>query len=147
MGKGVDNTVTGFSCQSYGTFYVGGHFHRAGDISVNGIASFNTLSNEWSNVPGGGVTGLGAPYVADFRLPILFSPDLYIGGEFTSAGGVIAHNVARLDNGKWWPLGVVLPSFDPSNVRRSRNAPPVPPVERELTPPPKPRDGKKRAEH
>jgi hypothetical protein len=73
--------------------FVGGWFTSAGGVSANYVARFNTQTNTWSTlgtgssngVSGGG--GVGALAVV--------GNEVFVGGSFTSAGGVRANNVAR----------------------------------------------------
>jgi hypothetical protein len=79
--------------------YAGGSFFSAGGTSVNNIARWNGSS--WSAL-GGGVAGGGSPPV---RALAVFDdgtgPALYVGGQFSTVGGVNASNVARWNGSTW----------------------------------------------
>jgi hypothetical protein len=80
--------------------YVGGNFTRSGGIERAYLARWN--GERWSDV-GGEVNGrVDALLVYDDGLG--GGPALYVGGSFTSVGGVGANRVARW-NGSWSALG------------------------------------------
>jgi hypothetical protein len=88
--------------------YAGGEFTTAGGVPANFVARWNGSS--WSAL-GAGVSG-GITFVSALRFydadgSGLNPPALFVGGEFTSAGGVSANNIARwnLSNGTWSALG------------------------------------------
>jgi hypothetical protein len=76
--------------------YVGGYFDQAGPVRVGSIARWTGQS--WDALEGGvrGSTGLGK-VCAMARL----GPDLYVTGDFASAAGVAASNIARWDGQAW----------------------------------------------
>lgn len=82
--------------------YFGGKFSKAGAISANNIARWNTTSAEWralgSGIPSGGQVNA-----------LAFDQDgvLYVGGDFDAAGNVPAEDVARWDpqQNQWATLG------------------------------------------
>jgi hypothetical protein len=83
--------------------YAGGQFTSAGGVSVNNLARWDGVA--WSDV-GGGVSGGGNAEVR--ALTVLddgYGPVLYVGGRFTSAGGVATSNVARWNGTNWSPVG------------------------------------------
>ncbi len=88
--------------------YVGGVFQTAGGVNVNHVARWNgTWSSLGSGVAGGGLYG---PAVYSFAIfdddgDGSHSPALYVGGDFTSAGGVPANRIARWDGTAWSPVG------------------------------------------
>lgn len=86
--------------------YVGGEFTTAGAVTVNGVAMWNEVSDTWSALGATpGVAGGGADVFA-----LVFGSDgkLYVGGDFTSAGGVTANRIAVWDpeTSTWSTLGV-----------------------------------------
>ena len=100
MGGGVNGAVEVLRVS--GTdLYVGGSFRNAGGQVVNNIAKWD--GNSWSAL-GGGVTrsdGLGPDVYA-----IAISPDaIFVGGDFTHAGGTLVNNIARWRDGQWSALG------------------------------------------
>ncbi|MEK6676400.1 MAG: hypothetical protein AABZ47_12190, partial [Planctomycetota bacterium] len=85
--------------------YAGGDFTTAGGVSVNRIAKWDGLS--WSAL-GSGIEGGGgtSPYV---RALTVFDDGggsaLYVGGGFTTAGGVSANGIAKWDGSHWSAVG------------------------------------------
>jgi hypothetical protein len=81
--------------------YVGGRFGYVGGVAAHNIASWNRVTRRWSGLRGG-VEGARSVVHA----LALAGNDLYIGGIFTSAGGVQANGVVRYNtrNGVWSPL-------------------------------------------
>jgi hypothetical protein len=72
--------------------YVGGDFQRAGDLQVNNIARWNTRLHRWYPLGEGGSFNLG---VTGEVLAITVAGDqIYVGGQFTHAGGVASENIA-----------------------------------------------------
>ena len=101
LGTGVNSTVYALAVYN-GELYVGGGFTEAGSISANSIARWNGTS--WNSVGTGsanGVSGTSA-YVSEFAV---YNGELYVGGRFTSAGGVAANHIARWDGTSWNSVG------------------------------------------
>lgn len=81
---------------------VGGPFTVARDLLASGIAAWDPVTLTWSNF-GAGMGGVPSPAV--FALASLSNGDLVAGGEFTTAGGIAANNIARWNGTAWVPLG------------------------------------------
>jgi hypothetical protein len=81
--------------ESGGGVYVGGEFSSAGGIPAMGVALWNRNTQSWSALNGGvgGCTGLACTPVV-YALALVGS-DLYIGGNFTTAGGGEANHIVR----------------------------------------------------
>jgi hypothetical protein len=81
--------------------YAAGNFGLAGGNPANSIARWD--GTNWSPL-GGGVLYNGSPG-ADVRALQVFDdgtgPALYVGGFFTSAGGVPAHGLAKWNGSSW----------------------------------------------
>ena len=97
-GSGVTAALNG------DTLYVGGLFGTAGNVIANGIAAYDLTTNKWSSLDSTssdhGVHGL--------LISILINgSDVYIGGGFTSAGGVSASNIVDYNTATrtWTTLG------------------------------------------
>ena len=72
--------------------FVGGAFTRAGGTAVNYVARWD--GTNWGDLDGG-VTPVWIPYSSPVDALLVQSNVLYVGGSFTTAGGVPATNVAR----------------------------------------------------
>jgi hypothetical protein len=84
--------------------YVGGDFTIAGGMPANNIAKWNSVSNIWSAL-GSGVSQ-HTTVDCDVRGIAVIGKDVYVGGVFASAGGVLGTNrIARWDGTSWFPLG------------------------------------------
>jgi len=82
---------------------VGGKFTQAGDTLANNIAAWNGTS--WQPL-GTGVSDIGA-YAAVYALDV-YNGELIALGNFSSAGGVAASQIARWNGTAWQPLGTGL---------------------------------------
>ncbi len=98
----LDGTVRAFAVYNDGSgsrLYVGGEFGAAGDQVVNHIARWDGTS--WSPLNGpGGVVGTNSNVLA----LAVHAGALYVGGDFTTAGGLAASHVARWDAAGWSTL-------------------------------------------
>jgi len=83
--------------------FVGGSFTMAGGIAATNIAEWNGTS--WSAV-GAGLVWEGNPNVATVSALAVSSNTLFVGGEFTSAGGVAATNIVEWNGHTWLALGL-----------------------------------------
>ncbi len=90
--KGLNNQVFCITCDNnsqsehYGNIYVGGEFTStgsSGSTALNYVAYYNPSTNEWMNMSGG-VNGVVLAIAIDPN----DSNKIYVGGNFTSAGGV-----------------------------------------------------------
>ena len=106
LGSGVTGGVSALTVFDDGTgggpaLYTGGLFTSAGGVSASGIAKWDGSS--WS--------ALGSGMDALVRALTVFDdgtgggPALYAGGDFSTAGGVIANHIARWDGSSWSALG------------------------------------------
>jgi hypothetical protein len=101
--NGVNNTVRALAVVGNEVF-VGGEFTSAGGVSANRVARFNTQTNTWSTLGTGSQNGVSGGGV--YALAVVGN-EVFVGGEFTSAGGVSANNVARFNTATntWSSLG------------------------------------------
>ena len=86
--------------------YVGGYFSSAGGMTVNSIARWDGAS--WSPLDTGvaGTSGNVAVYaISTLDDDSGGTSALFVGGSFTSAGGVSANNIAKWDGFAWSALG------------------------------------------
>jgi hypothetical protein len=100
--NGVDYVVRALAVVG-NEVYVGGEFTSAGGVSANRVARFNTLTNTWSSLGTGSQNGVNERVLA---LAVVGN-EVYVGGFFTSAGGVSANYVARFNTqtNTWSSLG------------------------------------------
>jgi hypothetical protein len=100
--NGVNNTVRALAVVG-NEVYVGGTFTSAGGVSANRVARFNTQTNTWSTLGTGSSNGV---FGTVFALAVVGN-EVYVGGNFTSAGGVSANYVARFNTqtNTWSSLG------------------------------------------
>jgi len=101
LGAGlVGNRVVALAVWN-GDLYAGGFFTIADGSPANWLARWN--GTNWSALGTGlGTTGPQNPFVAAL-LPS--GTNLYVGGSFTTAGGVSAPYIARWNGGAWSALG------------------------------------------
>jgi hypothetical protein len=83
--------------------FVGGGFTEAGGVSANRVARFNTQTNTWSSLGTGSSNGV----FGDVYALAVVGNEVFVGGRFTSAGGVSANRVARFNTqtNTWSSLG------------------------------------------
>jgi hypothetical protein len=74
---------------------VGGRFTSAGGVSANNVARFNTQTNTWSTLGTGSSNGVNN-YV---RALAVVGNEVFVGGWFTSAGGIASTFIARWNSG------------------------------------------------
>ncbi len=104
LGSGADsNFVNTLAVLSGGDVIAGGSFATAGGVAANGIARYNPSTGVWSAL-GSGVSG---PLYSIRALAVLPDGDVIVGGEFSTAGGVPASRIARVNpnTGVWSALG------------------------------------------
>jgi hypothetical protein len=106
LGSGTNDTVRALAVFDDGSgpaLYAAGLFAQAGGNGANAIARWDGAN--WSPLS----TGLGSgPQIAAYALAVFddgTGPALYVGGTFTSAGGVQANNVARWSGHAWSAVG------------------------------------------
>jgi hypothetical protein len=106
LGSGVNSGVDGIIyaiAVSGSDIYVGGKFTKAGGIAANNIAKWNTTTGNWSAL-GSGIGGDATIYVSSIAVN---AGNVYVGGWFSTAGGVAANNIARWSTtgSSWSALG------------------------------------------
>jgi hypothetical protein len=93
-------TVYALNVDSSNNIYVGGSFTSAGGITANNIAKWSGTA--WSSIIYNSNNGTnGTIYTID----VDNNNNVYIGGNFTTAGGVTVNNIAKLNstNTLWTP--------------------------------------------
>lgn len=101
LGDGTNDTVQALALDGSGSLYVAGSFTTAGSSTATGVARWN--GNTWSTL-GSGLAG-GVVFTYARALALDGTGNLFVGGGFTSAGGVAANNIARWDGKAWNALG------------------------------------------
>lgn len=80
--------------------YAGGYFDQAGPIRVASLAEWR--DDVWHDLAG----GVQSPHaLGEVFAMLAVGSDLYVTGQFETAGGAPAANIARWDGQQWWPLG------------------------------------------
>jgi hypothetical protein len=111
LGTGAANGVNGAVAALAITgsdVYVGGDFRQAGGAAAEGVARFNASSQTWSSLGSGAANGVRNCDFATCVLALTISgSDVYVGGNFTVAGGATANRVARFNTNSqaWSSLG------------------------------------------
>lgn len=109
-GTGVSDIVVAMAVYDDGhgeDLYVAGYFVSAGGVSASRIARWD--GSEWSPLFGPSSNGT-SNYVRSLQVHDDGSgPSLFVGGQFTTAGGIPSLRIARWDGVRWWPVG---PGFD-----------------------------------
>jgi hypothetical protein len=82
--------------------YAGGSFTSIGSTTVNGIARWN--GSAWSALSGPSGTGVNGTVAATAVFDDGTGNALYIGGNFSQAGGVSTQHAARWDGSGWKAL-------------------------------------------
>lgn len=113
LGSGLNSRVNAIVFDSINNaLYVGGPFTTAGGISASAVAKWNITTSTWSALG----SGLGTVGLNDGMNEIVYcmalssTGKLYVGGTFTSAGGVSVTNIAVWDptTSTWSAMGTGL---------------------------------------
>ena len=102
--------VSALACDGSGNLYAGGLFDTAGGVWATNIARWNGSSWSALGLGIGGDSYVGPPTVPPEGSPVAAlafdaSGNLYAGGNFDTAGGVWATNIARWNGSSWAALG------------------------------------------
>ncbi len=84
--------------------YLGGSFGTVGNIVANNIAAYNLTANIWYSLD---TTSANKGVNGNVYSIIVHDSDVYIGGSFSSAGGVTVNNIVdyNISTNTWNPLG------------------------------------------
>lgn len=115
LGSGVSlyGVVRALCTFDHGTgpeLYAGGTFTSLGGVAAASIARWN--GSTWSDVLGGvsgGFPSAGGLLLGSVRAMTVFDEGsgsrLIVCGNFSTAGGVVAHHIAAWDGSAWFPMG------------------------------------------
>lgn len=104
LGKGVESTVNGVAVAMDGVYVVGFPITTAGEVGANNIARWNIATSSWSAVVGNNKTNHN--YASRLVRAIKVSgTEVYAGGDFRAAGGVIVNHVGKWNGSGWSALG------------------------------------------
>lgn len=101
LGSGMNNYVFTLCVDNSNNLYAGGAFTIAGGISVNRIAKWN--GSVWSSL-GTGLSGGISPSLPR-AMVVDKQNNLYVGGDFTIAGGITVNYIAKWNGTTWSALG------------------------------------------
>lgn len=96
LGSGINNGTndTTYAVTSFnGELIYGGSFTTAGGVTVNNVAAYNPVTNQWRAL-GNGING-------EVKTLAVYNNELYAGGEFTLPG----NNIAKWNGSTWSALG------------------------------------------
>jgi len=91
--------------------YVGGSFIKIGSDVFNRIARWNRLTQKWAVLKNDTTVGIdshqGVYLSSGVSAMAVRGHDLYMGGKFTYAGGIVANNIVKWNSlsNRWFPLG------------------------------------------
>ena len=114
LAGGVDSTQPGQPTPPWimrtdlfgGALYAAGQFTVAGGVSADSVARWTGTA--WQGVGGLGPNGPEGPFAYGNATAVFDDgrgPALYVAGEFQTAGGVAARNIARYDGAAWSAVG------------------------------------------
>jgi len=104
-GTGVNSIVRALAAWDDGSgtaLYAGGVFTSAGGVAANGVAKWD--GSGWSALSGPSGNGVDSAIYALTAWDDGGGIALYAGGQFTTAGGVAANNVAKWSGAAWSAL-------------------------------------------
>lgn len=99
--NGANGNVYDLDVAADGTVYAVGDFTAIGGVAANRVAKYNPVTDTWSAM-GTGLAGGGA---IGYAVCVAPNGQIYVGGDFTTAGGVSCLYVARWDGFQWRTVG------------------------------------------
>jgi hypothetical protein len=116
LGTGAANGLPGagvnvLAVAGSGEVYVGGGFPLAGGVAANNLAKWN--GSAWIAVATGPATAVNGVNGSVYAVAVAGNGDVYVGGIFSQAGGVLASNVAKWNGTAWSALGAGVANSNP----------------------------------
>ena len=102
LGDGINGSVRAMQVHG-GALYVGGSFNTRGSVTATNLAMWRR--GRWRQVGGGVPSTYRSVQSQEVKCLASFGMNLYVGGEFTQVGKILALNVAKWDGRKWSALG------------------------------------------
>lgn len=84
-----------------GLIYLGGSFSVCGDVAANNIVAYDPVTNQFAPLGEGPSNGVSSTVWA---IEVV-DDQVYVGGNFSFAGGLLARRVAIWDGAGWQPVG------------------------------------------
>ena len=101
LGTGLNGLCRAIAIGSGNDIYIGGNFNTAGGVSAIGIAKYNTGTSTYSSI--GNLLASGATDGVTYGMYFI-SGNLYVCGNFVSAGGTTTTNFAIYNGTSWSTL-------------------------------------------
>jgi hypothetical protein len=101
LGSGIGGDVFALAV-SGSNLYAVGYFTTAGGVPANFISKWN--GSAWSAL-GSGLGSRTDGFSPDVRALAVSGTDLYVGGDFVTAGGVRVNGIAKWNGSTWSALG------------------------------------------
>ncbi|MHC4870204.1 MAG: Kelch repeat-containing protein, partial [Planctomycetota bacterium] len=107
--NGVNSIVSALAALDGKLYVGGGAIWTAGGVTVNNIAAWDPATSTWSSLGTGSANGVDGGLWGVYALTVL-DGTLYVGGNFRTAGGLPANNIATWDpaTSRWSRLGTLI---------------------------------------